>query len=431
MTDIARGSSLAMAESNKAAFSEWRAGWILVLVSLIGYAISGTHAYTLGVFMPLVEAEFGWTRAQVSSGMLVYSVMGAMLSPFAGALIDRFGARRVGVPGMACYCIVLGLASAVFPPIMIWWSLWALIGLTSVFTKATLWGTAISRHFVRQRGVALAIVLCGSSLSSAAMPSIANWLIDHYGWRHAYAMLAGGNAVIIMPLMLLFFRSGRAGASTAKGQADAHDSPSVPAGYTARESILSYRFLALALPALFMTTVLMGMVVHFVPMLTAKGMDKTVAAGLMGALGVGSVIGRLVSGVLLDRYRGHIVGALVFLLPLIPIGLLLGGASGIEMMALVAFLVGCSFGSEMDITIYLSSRYFGMRAYGTILGTIMAVMLIGNGGGSTLAGWIFDLTGSYDVFLMAMVPLVVVAALLTRSMGDYPDLFSGEPEARA
>ncbi len=399
--------------------SEWRLGWTLVLVSLLGYAISTTHSYTLGVFMPSLESEFGWSRAQVSSGMLAYSIVAAVFAPFAGVMIDRFGVRRVGLPGMTGYCIALGLLSTVAPPLAMWWGLWCLIGVGSVLTKATLWGTAISRQFDRQRGIAMAIVLCGSSLCSAIGPTIAHGLIEDHGWRTAYRILALGNAAVILPLMFLFFRNRGSAAPVKKAVAD--ESPAPLNGMSARDSILSYRFLAIAVPALLMTTILMGMVVHFVPMMTASGLDAATAAGLMGALGMGSIVGRLITGVLLDRFRGHVVGALIFLMPVLPIALILLGPASVEKMILVATLTGFSFGSEMDITIYLASRYFGMRAYGTILGTIIAVMLIGTGAGSTLAGHAFDMTGSYDIFLMAVAPLVVLASMMTRSLGPYPD----------
>lgn len=397
---------------------EWKAGWLLVLVSLLGYAFSTTHTYTVGVFMPSIEAEFGWSRTEVSFGVLLYSIVAAVLSPVAGWLIGRYGLRRVGLPGMLLYCLSLASLSLVAPPVFTWWAIWCLIGATSVMVKPTLWGTAISRQFFSQRGVALAIVLCGSSLCSAAAPSLANYLIEGWGWRFAYLVMASGYLAIIFPLMFLFFRTApTVGVAAAPAAAEAHGSEG-----NLWNTLFSYRFLAIALPALLMTTALMGIVVHFVPMLTSIGLSKASATGLTAALGAGSIAGRLITGLFLDRVRsGHVIGSVMFLLPLVPIAMILAGASGTTELFVVALLIGFSFGSEMDITIYLSSRYFGVQSYSTVLGAIMGMLMLGNGIGATLAGKVYDSTGGYSIFLLILVPIILLASGLTRSLGPYPE----------
>lgn len=406
-------------EADAAATGEWRAGWLLVLVSLLGYAFSTTHTYTVGVFMPSIEAEFGWTRTEVSFGVLLYSIVAAILSPVAGWLIGRYGMRRVGIPGMLLYCFSLASLSLAAPPVFTWWAIWCLIGVTSVMVKPTLWGTAISRQFFSQRGVALAIVLCGSSLCSAAAPSLANYLIEGWGWRFAYVAMAAGYLAIILPMMILFLRTTALPVAVTPAVSAAAGAEEA-AGGRLRDTLLSYRFLAIALPALLMTSALMGIVVHFVPMLTSMGLSKATATGLTAALGAGSIAGRLITGVFLDRLRGHVIGSAMFLLPLVPIAMLLAGASGTAELFVVAVLIGFSFGSEMDITIYLSSRYFGAQTYSTVLGAIMGVLMLGNGIGATLAGKIFDTTGNYSLFLLLLVPMILAASALTRSLGPYP-----------
>ena len=419
MSPASKDGDIVLCDGHPSSAAEWHAGWALVLVSLLGYAVSTTHSYTIGVFMPHIESEFGWTRADVSNGVLAYSVVAAMLSPAAGFLIGRFGIRRVGIPGMIAYCLSLALLSCATPSIGLWWGLWSLIGTTSVLVKPTLWGTAVSRQFVRQRGTALAIVLCGSSLCSAVAPSLVNGMIGHYGWRSTYLGAAAVSAVFLVPLMFLLFRNG-GGASAGEAGAALPHAEKEGWGVLMGRSILSYRFFAIALPALLMTTAVMGIVVHFVPMLVSTGLESGTATRLTAALGAGSILGRLVTGALLDRIPGHLTGSMAFLLLLIPIALLLSGVHGSAGLALVALLVGFSFGSEMDVTIYLSTRYFDSRTLSTILGSVMGLLMLGNGIGAALAGRIFDATGDYRLFLVAVIPLVLISSILTRTLGPCP-----------
>ena len=117
--------------------------------------------------------------------------------------------------------------------------------------------------------------------------------------------------------------------------------------------------------------------------------------------------------------RGQLIGPMAFLLLLIPIALVLSGVHGSAGLAFVALLVGFSFGSEMDVAIYLSTRYFDSRIFITILGAIMGLLMLGNGIGAAIPGRIFDATGNYRLFLAAVIPLVLISSLLTRTLGPY------------
>src|SRR5690606_14390381 len=106
---------------NGTAKSEWATSWVVPVISAIVLTFSMTYFYTLGVFMPLIEQEMGWSRAQVSSGMMFVSITAVPLSPFIGAAIDRFGPRKVALPGSILYAMALGSLSLVGSPVSHWW----------------------------------------------------------------------------------------------------------------------------------------------------------------------------------------------------------------------------------------------------------------------------------------------------------------------
>lgn len=422
MEESAEMSAMPFRPRQGSVLEEWRGGWLTVLVSLLGYAIATTHTYSLGVFMAPMQTALGWSRAEISAGFFFYSVMSVICSPVAGLLIDRYGVRYVGMAGMAVYCATLALFSTILPLIWMWWLIWLLLAVGGVFVKPTLWATAISRRFSVSRGLALAVMLTGSGISSAAMPVIALWLIDAFGWRMAYLFLGCAAALVMLPLMALFFRedTGR------KVAAGAHDAITL-AGLTVRDAVSSYRFIAIAIPTLLMTCATIGTVVHFVPIMIGQGVPAATAAMVMGVVGFGSVAGRLTTGVLLDRLPGALVGAVAFMLPVLPILLLLTGAKGVMAMIPIGLLIGLSVGSEVDIVAYVTSRYFGLRSYGTVFGTLIGIMALGAGIGPTLAGYAFDLDHSYRPFFIGVLPCLVLSSVLMGTLGKYPSFATPAP----
>jgi MFS family permease len=146
------------------AIGEWRQHWIVVFVSMIGLGIGTRHVFYMGIFIAPLEHEFGWTRAEISSGLLMNSIVGIAFSPFVGWVIDRLGTRRVGIPGIAIYCTAIALLSCAGPEVGTWWGLWFLVASGAVLIKPTVWALTVSQRFDRSRALALAIVLSGSGL---------------------------------------------------------------------------------------------------------------------------------------------------------------------------------------------------------------------------------------------------------------------------
>ncbi len=155
-----------------------------------------------------LEHAFGWSRAQISGGLMANSVISVIGAPFIGWLIDRFGTRSVGLPGVALYYAAIALLSQTGASIWSWWGLWILVAFGAVLIKPTVWALSVSQRFDAQRALAIAIVMSGSGLCAIFLPAATTTLIATFGWRGAFIGLGVGGALIALPLLYLFLRDG-------------------------------------------------------------------------------------------------------------------------------------------------------------------------------------------------------------------------------
>jgi len=397
--------------------AEWRQFWPIPFTSMLGLMVGAIYIYSLGLFIDPLQQEYGWSRTQITLGLTLVSVITVTLAPFMGMIIDRFGARTLAMPGMAIYCTAIASLSMVGSEIWMWWLGWFFVALGSVCIKPTVWSVAVSTYFTAGRGLAIAVALCGTGLGQIFLPYITNWMVDGFGWRIAYATLGIGGAALVLPIMFLFFYDAREN-NRRKGITNT-DRLTLP-GCGLREGYLSRRFLFLAITALVATAGIVGIVVHFVPMLSSGGVERSSAAAIAGVIGVTSMTGRVVAGYLLDRIDGRVIGALAYGFPCLGCFLLLQFDGSTSQAIILAAVIGLSLGAEIDVLAYLASRHFGLRNYGTIFGTLVGLITLGGGLGPLLIGMIFDSTGAYTYALWIFIPAFLCVSVLIASLGSYP-----------
>lgn len=402
--------------SRSSALSEWRTGWPLVVAACCGVALGSVQIYATGVFVVPLEAEFGWTRAEIAAGLMAPAILGVLLSPLFGFFIDRWGARRLAIPGTIMVCASTAALSLAGPSIYSWWALWTVLGFATLFLKPTIWSTAVSSHFSAGRGLALAVMLSGTGLAQACLPTITRLLIDGLGWRGAYVALGAGFAAVVVPVLWFFFHDVRF-----ERGGGGKKILSTVTGYTLREGVRTRQFWQLLLTAIVITGVIVGFVFHLVPLLSEMGLSRANATYIAGIAGIFSILGRLAVGVMLDRLPGPPVGAVSVALPIIAASLLLGFPGSVPMAIVAIAFLGLCIGGEYDSVIYLATRYFGMRSFGSLFGWLASALLAGVGLGPWIAGMIRDTTGSYDLFLWTVIPLAGLSALLLGTLGKYPD----------
>ena len=189
-------------------------------------------------------------------------------------------------------------------------------------------------------------------------------------------------------------------------------------GLALAESLRTSSFWLLAASVFLVVATINGVIGHLVPLLTDRGLDVRQATSTLSLVGLSTIAGRVTAGYLLDRFFGPYVAAGLFLLPLAAVALLTTGAGGVA-PGLAAVSLGFGLGSEIDVIGFLVSRYFGLRAYGQIYGSLFAIFTLGTGFGPVLMAVCFDVTRSYNVALAGFGVALVCASLLVSRLGAY------------
>lgn len=389
--------------------------WLVVATSFVGTFVSVLYLYGTGAFMLPLEAEFGWSRTITSSGLTLISVVAIIAAPLVGYVIDRFGSRRIALLGICIFSAAFAGLSTATGSVWNWWLLWVFVALGTILIKPVVWISAITTRFDRRRGLAMGIALCGTGVAAAVQPFIATLLIQSVGWQAAYVILGAGGALLALPLLLLFFHDG--GKHEKAKQGEVEDLP----GLSVRQGLRSPVFYKLAFSSMLTAGGVLGLVVHFVPIMVAGGLDAAGAAAIAGIVGVTSIIGRIGTGWLLDRFPGWLVGGIGNGIPILACAILLLSEGSVVGGALAAAIIGFSVGAELDIAAYLSSRHFGRRNYALLFGTLAGMISLGIGVGAVSLGAMYDFFGSYEQVLWSLMPLFALCSLLVFSTGNYPE----------
>lgn len=246
---------------------EWRNGWSMVVTAFFCYGVGGSYPMLTTLFIGPIEQELGWSRMQITAGLMLVSVASVLGVPFVGPLVDRWGSRSIGLPGMIIYCGSLALLYSTSSEIWHWLALWALVAVGVLLTQGMIWVTAVSKRFDRTRGVALAVVMCGSGAVTGFFALLLNWVIQHHGWRAAYLTYGGVGALLTVPLIVMFFHDAGRNTRNTVGHAVAQPLE----GIGVKEAILSRAFLRIAIITLLMTSSLLALNVHFLPLMMSLG----------------------------------------------------------------------------------------------------------------------------------------------------------------
>ncbi len=404
--------------SKSNALTEWRNFWYLPLAAALGYSSSVIHIYSIGPFIEPLQQAFGWSRAEITQGISVASIAAAIFCIPMGYLVDRIGPRRVGLIGVLVMSALFALLGTATGTRSNWLSLWAIVALGAIWLQAPVWTSAVSTRFETSRGLAFAITLCGASLSATVFPLLATWLIGVYGWRMAFVVMGGVWAALVFPILLLFFR-GANDVKNKNSESTRISRENLP-GLTFAEGLRSSALYKLLLAGGFFSFAAIAALVHFVPILKGAGATPMAAAGTASLIGIFSIVGRLTTGVLLDKFSGHKVGATVFLLPIIMATLLLFDGANPISQAIAAAALGFTVGSEVDVVAFLASKHFGLKSFGALYGALVMALTLGTAFGPLTAGAVFDHFGNYAPFLQGTIVLMLISAAALLSLGKPP-----------
>lgn len=401
---------------------EFSRGWKVLVASLLGTACGASPLpfNTIGFFIDPLQAEFGWSRTEISLGITIYGLLAALLAPVFGRMADRYGVRPVALGSLAAFGVVFA-SFALIPGSLAWYYfVWVLVGLVGIGSTPVTWTRAVNVWFYRHRGLALGLTLMGTSVSAVLLPLITVALLEWQGWRAAYAGLALLPLLVALPIGLLWFREPQPEERPAELQAAS--AAGLP-GLTLPEALRSRGFWLMWISILLVSFAYGGSLVHLPSMLGAQGFSRPETASVMMVFGLSIAAGRLITGLLLDRFWAPFVTLPILSLPALACWMLATDHSMTMTVAVLsAFLLGFAAGAEADLIAYLAGRYFGMANYGQIYGVLYMAFGIAASLSPTAYGWVRDTTGSYDPILFAAALMFIVGAVVLLFLGPYPDL---------
>jgi MFS family permease len=396
-------------------------GWRVAGAASVGVFVSFASllVYTFGVLLKPLAEEFAWSRESVSAAFGVAAMTVAACSPPLGYLLDRGNPRRIIVPSLVIFGSAFASLSLLTPHLWHLYATFFVLGVVGNGTAQMAYSRAVSSWFHERRGIALAVVMSGGAIGAIVLPPAAEALIQTLGWRGACVALGAMVLVVGVPIVTRFIRE----------RPDERGAKVVLDGVSVREGVTSRVFWILIVVLFAQSIAQNGALTHMPALLTDRGVPASGAALALSVMGAASLLGRLSTGWLLDRFFAPRVG--FCLLSVAALGTyLLAGAQSLTFGVLAAALIGFGMGAEADVTPYILSRYLGLRSFAMLYGFTWTAYAIAGAVGPILMGRAFDATGSYTTLLTQLaIGTFLIAALMLLMPGYERALERRSPEA--
>jgi MFS family permease len=386
--------------------------WLITAaLFVVVFSVSNAIA-AFGVFLPALAEAFGWSRGSISVALSMNLLFGGFFGFVVGAVADRHGPRAIllGTVGMA------GAGFALASTVTALWQFYLFVGIMAGIGASGFYiigAATVSRWFEHGRGLPLALVLAGFSVSFVTGGPIAAWLIERLGWRSAY-LVFGGWLCLVGGLAALVVRNPPPSLPDASGTG----TPAERRGLSVRAALADRRFWFFALSWLLSGAVSLMLSVHIVAYARDRGIGLASASLALTAYGLGSTLGRLAFGPLSDRLGQWAIVRVCFALQVIAVAVLSFSPSQ-EMLLAVLFAFGLGFTGADTVVVSVIPDVFGLRALGAIMGVLSLTWRIGAALGPALAGFAHDATGSYAL-PFAVAPVVLFLSYAFYALGASP-----------
>jgi sugar phosphate permease len=405
--------------------------WIVVATSIIHTWGAGTFFYSFTTFFNPIINEFGWSYTATSIAASLRMVEGGIASPLIGFAADRYGSRRLIITGS----ILSGLGFIFFSRISSLWTYYFVFILLSVGVSLLFpipgW-TAVANWFVKKRAPALAI-LSGAIGAGGMLIYLVNWLVDKYGWRSALIIIGIGFWVITFPCAFVVRHKPESlnllpdGEKPSGVVTDHAKGPSVlPAsefeGFTVSQVLKTRAFWILAAAVTISGGALHSVMVHIMPYLISIDLDRAKASLIASLLVVVSMLGRFGVGWLSGRLDSKKLLAFGLLMQSFGLIVIIWTDTFSKAMLFVVTF-GPAYGALITLRLTVQGEYFGRKAYGSIQGLIMTLMVLGSTSGPVLTGMAYDHYHTYSPawLVMAFLSLLGIPLVLTMGRPENPE----------
>ena len=368
----------------------------------------GIGAYvTYGVFFNELLAEFQCSRVAIAGASSLAFLMMGLVGILIGRLNDRYGPKLL----MSVTSIFFGVGFMLVSQAHSLWQLYLFfgiifgIGLSAIDVIAL---TTIARWFSTRRGMMTGLIKVGTGAGQFMFPLIASLLLVAVGWRQTFLILGAVGFAILFGIARVLKRDPEEleGRECSIKNSKEPTAPSGGMNLSFAEARRTLQFWILCIVNFMVVLILISILVHIVPHARDKGLTPAEAASILSAIGGVSMIGRFVSGLAIDRYGSKTVMLVCFFL-LISGLLWLQAADSLLMLYLFASVYGLAHGGFFTAVSPIAAEIFGIRAHGTILGIIVCFGTTGGAIGPITAGWLFDMSGSYNSAFLAFIVISV------------------------
>jgi len=412
-----------MSIANKiAASSKFYYGWIIVAVALISMAFWLGIRSSFSVFYVALLDEFPWSRAGSAGVQSMALITYTFMAPLVGALIDRFGPRRVIAPGILILAVGLMLCSRIETLTQFYIFYGVVVGTGISCIGIVSYSAILAHWFEKKRGLASGIAVSGMGLGTFLLVPMSQSFISMWGWRMTFIITGCLVFIILVPATALFLRHkpqelgqhpDGSNPSDSNNKNHSQDQPNNKQDndWTLRKAVYTLRFWALILFPFFGFIGVFIIVVHQVKFLVDQGIDKMTAAYILAMVGIVSSIFRIFWGWLSDRISRELTYTMGIVCGCLGAGsLLLFEIHGSAFFTYSFFvLFGVGWGVTAPMFMAVAADLFKGRIFGLIYGFVEAGIGIAGAFGAWVAGFIFDKTQSYQ----AAFVLVIVAFLLS------------------
>ncbi|MSQ08765.1 MAG: MFS transporter [Dehalococcoidia bacterium] len=404
--------------------------WIVAAGGSVQWYVAAVFWRGFPAFFDSMVGTFGWSHAATAGPASIQRIQGGMISPFVGTVLDKFGPRKAMTFGVA----VTGLGFMFMSQVNSLWQFYlsvALLTLGMSFGTFIVLVATVNNWFIRKRGQALSIMMAASALGGFTFPLLV-FSIDHFGWRSVLFAVGVGCWIIGFPAAYMMKRSpeeygllpdgGPPPAVSADGKTQQAGIPR-ETNIRVKEAIKLRFFWQLALATSIGQMVSATNLVHLTA-LKEFGVSAGLAAAAVGSIAFGDLAGRLLSGVLGDRFDKRKLLAMAFAVEMIgTVGLTLvnyevGPFKFSPAWTLPVFIVGfgLGFGATVPLRLAMMGDYFGRKSYGSIVGLMSSVSAGFGAAGPVFAGLMFDLTGDYRPAFAIMAALLVLAVPMSLAL---------------
>ncbi|MEU9011042.1 MFS transporter [Streptomyces sp. NPDC048479] len=394
--------------------------WFVAVVTFVTIIGAAAFASLPGLLIEPLHEEFNWSRGTIGFAVSVNLALYGLTAPFAAALMDRFGIRRV--VAVALTVIAVGSGLTVFMTtswqLVMYWGI--LVGLGSGSMALAFAATVTNRWFVQRRGLVTGILTAAGASGQLVFLPLLSWLVENHGWRPASITVAL-SALAVVPFVWLLLRDHPADMGIAAYGAEGFTPKPDPVPGAARRAVtVLFRaartgpFWLLAGTFAICGASTNGLVkTHFVPAAHDHGMPITAAASLLAVIGVFDVAGTIASGWFTDRFEARRLLAVYYALrgiSLLFLPMLLAPSVHPPMIFFIVFY-GLDWVATVPPTIALCREHYGDDS-AIVFGWVLASHQVGAAIVAFAGGLARDTFGSYDVVWYASGALCAAAALM-------------------